>query len=232
MDETSGPEVKVYDDGEPASFVLGDAEVRVLGSLVEKQVSTPDYYPLTLNALRNACNQSTSREPVVEYDESTVIRALDRLRDHKLAFAFAGAESRTLKYGHKFAERLELNASAVAVLCVLMLRGPQTAGEIRTRSGRLHEFASVNEVEETLNALISRQPAPLVAKLPRQPGTKESRFAHLLSGAPTLPDVIPAALTASESDDRVASLEREVAGLRQELSDLRAQFAEFRKQFE
>ncbi len=230
MDE-AGPKVIVYGDGEPARDVVLDAvEARVLGALVEKQVTTPDYYPLTLNALVNACNQTSSRDPVVSYDETTVLRALDRLRDQKLASVSAGAESRVAKYRHKLTERFELAPAEVAAFCLLLLRGPQTIGELRNRSGRLHEFASLPEVEETLNALAARQPQPLVAKLPRQPGTKESRFTHLLSGplaaAPADSPASTQSIPSTPSDaDRLARLEQEVA-------DLKQQFATFRKQFE
>ena len=134
-------------------IVLTEAEARVLGALVEKQLTTPDYYPLTLNALVNACNQTTSRDPVVSYDESVATRALDGLRDKKLAYVYSGADSRALKYGHKLVERLELTPDETAALCVLLLRGPQTGGEIRTRTARLHAFASLTEVDATLAAL-------------------------------------------------------------------------------
>jgi uncharacterized protein YceH (UPF0502 family) len=185
MAENPGPEVIVYPAISDADAPgLTDAEVRVLGVLVEKQLTTPDYYPLTLNALVNACNQTTSRDPVVSYDEATVTRALDGLRDKKFAFVFSGADSRVLKYGHKLAERLELAPDETAALCVLLLRGPQTAGEIRTRTGRLHAFTSLAEVDATLATLAAKRPHALVTRLPRQPGFKEARFAHLLSGEP------------------------------------------------
>src|SRR5687767_5322635 len=155
--------------------LLNAAEVRVLGALIEKQITTPDYYPLTLNALTNACNQLTNREPVVAFEESTVVRALDGLRDKRLATLFTGQESRVAKYKHSLTDALLLTPGELALLCVLMLRGPQTIGELRTRSERLFNFDSVPEVEETLNALAARQPQPLVAKLPRQPGTKDRK---------------------------------------------------------
>src|SRR4051812_3004950 len=176
---------------------LTAAEVRVLGSLIEKQITTPDYYPLTLNALTNACNQLTNRDPVVAFDETTVVRALDGLRDKRLATLFAGAESRVAKYKHTLTDRLLLTPAEIAVLCVLMLRGPQTVGELRTRSERLFAFDTLPEVEETLNVLAARQSQPLVTKLPRQPGTKESRYAHLLAGPPE-----PASPTSTETGPR------------------------------
>lgn len=219
---------------------LDAAEVRVLGSLIEKQITTPDYYPLTLNALTNACNQLTNREPVVAFDEQTVVRALDGLRDKRLATLFTGAESRVAKYKHTLTDRLLLTPGELALLCVLMLRGPQTLGELRTRSERLFNFDSMPEVEETLNALAARQPQPLVAKLPRQPGTKESRFAHLLSGAApavaAAPETAvrsePATLAVRAENERIMKLEGEVLELRRKLGELEQTFADFRKQFE
>lgn len=235
MDETTGPEVIVYGSGDDEQIVLSAEEVRVLGVLVEKQITTPDYYPLSLNALVNGCNQTSSRDPVVEYNETTVTRALNGLRERKLAFVYSGADSRTLKYGHKLPERLELEPAETAALCVLMLRGPQTAGEVRNRSGRLHEFASVSDVDIALDSLINRQPHPLAVRLPRQPGFKESRTAHLLSGSVAIESAaVPASAAADPSgtDSRVAKLEADVRQLRDEIAELRQQFAEFKKQFE
>ena len=219
---------------------LSAAEVRVLGSLIEKQITTPDYYPLTLNALTNACNQLTNREPVVAFDEQTVVRALDGLRDKRLATLFTGAESRVAKYKHTLTDAILLTPAEVALLCVSMLRGPQTVGELRTRSERLFRFDSLPEVEETLHALAGRQPQPLVAKLARQPGTKESRYAQLLSGpvevSPASADAQvrpePATIAVRAENERIAKLELECAELRRELAELQRQFAEFRKQFD
>lgn len=217
---------------------LNATEVRVLGSLIEKQITTPDYYPLSLNALVNACNQLTNREPVVSLDETTVVRALDGLREKRLGILFTGAEARVAKYKHTLTDRLLLTPAEIALLCVLMLRGPQTIGELRTRSERLFTFDSLPEVEESLNALAARQPQPLVAKLPRAPGTKESRYAHLLSGpvefnAPEKPvPVEPATAVVRAENERFAQLEQETADLRRELAELKQQFADFRKQFE
>ncbi len=222
--------------------VLSPAEVRVLGSLIEKQIATPDYYPLTLNALTNACNQLSNREPVVSYDENTVIRALDSLREKRLATQYAGAESRVAKYRHALTDVLLLTPAEVALLCVLLLRGPQTLGELRTRTERLFRFDTLAEVEAALANLAGRQPQPLVAKLPRAPGAKESRYAQLLGGpvetaapgAVAAPD--PAASSVPPQSvpapDRLAQLEAEVASLRAELADLREQFGHFRQQFE
>lgn len=221
--------------------LLTPAEVRVLGSLIEKQISTPDYYPLTLNALVNACNQLTNRDPVVSFDEPTVLRALDGLREKRLATQFAGAESRVAKYKHSLTDSLLLTPAEVALLCVLMLRGSQTVGELRTRTERLFHFDSLPEVEDALNALAGRQPAALVAKLPRQPGNKESRYCHLLAGAPAVvagdaareqPEAVAGGGDPAAADDRVARLEQECAELRRELNELRDRFAEFRQQFE
>ena len=217
---------------------LTAAEVRVLGSLIEKQITTPDYYPLTLNALTNACNQLTNRDPVVAFDENTVIRAIDGLREKRLATQYAGAESRVAKYKHTLTDARLLTPAEVALLCVLLLRGPQTVGELRTRGERLFCFDSLPEVEETLAALAARQPQPLAIKLPRQPGTKEPRHAHLLSGpveppaGPAAPSVEPGPVAIRAEDDRVAKLETEVTTLRGELDDLRQALADFRKQFE
>jgi hypothetical protein len=215
--------------------VFDPAEIRVLGSLVEKAITTPDYYPLSLNALVNACNQSSNREPVVEYGEPTVLRALEGLRNQKLVFVFEGAASRVVKYGQKLADTLGLSPAEIAALCVLMLRGPQTTGEIRGRSGRLYEFASLDEVESTLQTLATRSPQPLVVKLPRQTGFKESRYAHLLAGPPgaVLPEAAPVpASPDAPDDDRIAQLTREVEELRNELAELKAHFADFKKQLE
>jgi uncharacterized protein YceH (UPF0502 family) len=221
--------------------LLDAAEVRVLGSLIEKQITTPDYYPLTLNALTNACNQLTNRDPVVAFDESTVVSALDRLRDKRLAILFSGQESRVAKYKHSITDALLLTPGELALLCVLMLRGPQTIGELRTRSERLFAFDTLPEVEETLNALAARQPQPLVAKLPRQPGTKESRYAHLLSGrievatavaTESAPRAEAASPLARAENERIVQLEQDVIELRRQLAELQQAFAAFRKQFD
>ena len=213
-------------------------EIRVLGSLIEKQIATPDYYPLTLNALTLACNQLTNREPIVAFDDQTVVRALDGLRDKRLASQFHGAESRVAKYKHTLTDVLLLTPAEIALLCVLMLRGPQTVGELRTRSERLFTFDNLAEVDASLTALATRASGPLVAKLPRQPGTKESRYAHLLSGpvevaaTAMLPPPEPAPLAVRAENDRLAKLEAEAASLHRELAELKQEFADFRRQFE
>ncbi len=215
-------------------------EVRVLGALVEKAITTPDNYPLSLNALTNACNQLSNRDPVVLYGEATVRSAVETLRDRKLGFVFDGADSRVLKYGQKFAETLALSPAEVAVMCVLMLRGPQTIGEIRGRTGRIHNFSGLEEVETTLSALAARPEHPLISKLPRQPGCKESRYAHLLSGpiemAPSSSDSdspVSAQSSISPSPDlseRIARLEIELSNMRSELADVRQQVTELLRQ--
>ena len=215
---------------------LTPAEVRVLGSLIEKEITTPEYYPLSLNALASACNQISNRDPAVSFDEKTVARALESLRDKQLIWMVTGV-GRVPKYEHRFTEQLKLAAQEAAVLCVLMLRGPQTAGEIRGRTGRLYEFLQLEEVELTLQALMSAGP-PLITKLPRQPGTKESRYAHLLSGEVQVEErevatrVEPATLEVRDENERIARLEQELTRVRAELTDLKRGFLEFKKQFE
>jgi uncharacterized protein YceH (UPF0502 family) len=229
-----GEEVTMDDPLPP----LTATEVRVLGSLIEKAITTPDYYPLSLNALLNACNQLSNREPVVSFDETTVVRALDGLREKRLASLYSGQESRVARYKHTLTDALLLMPAEVALLCVLMLRGPQTVGELRTRTERLFKFDSLPEVEEALTALAGRAPQPLVAKLPRAPGTKEARFVHLFSGpvetaAPgKAPPPEPATAAGRPEDERLAKLEAEVAALRREVAELQEKFAAFRKQFE
>ena len=217
--------------------ILNAVEVRVLGSLIEKELTTPEYYPLTLNALVNACNQVSNRDPVVAYDERTVVRALESLREKQLIWMVTGAGARVPKYEHRLVEQLKLAEQEIAVLCVLMLRGPQTVGEIRGRTGRMYEFKELAEVELTLDSLVSALP-PLAMKLPRQPGMKESRYAHLLSGevhveeAPAAARLAPVTLEVRAENERLAKLENEVEVLRQELAELKQQFLDFKGQFE
>ncbi len=211
----------------------------MLGALVEKQVTTPEYYPLTLNALLHACNQISNRDPVVSFDERTVARALESLREKNLAYVFYGSDSRVPKYKHVCVENLHLSPPELALMCVLMLRGPQTVGELRGRTGRLHNFADLAEVEATLEGLAVREEQPLVLKLARQPGRKDSRYAHVLSGEPPI-EVPPRAEPRPEAatrevraeNERVARLESEVEALRTEVAALRQQFDDFKKQFE
>ena len=216
--------------------LLTETEVRVLGSLIEKQITTPEYYPLTLNALVAACNQKNNRNPVTSLSESEVDEALYSLRDKNLAYVFHGSTSRVPKYKHVVPEVMHLTPAEVAALCVLMLSGPQTVGEIRTRGSRMYEFSGLEEVEETLRALGAKEEEPLVTKLPRQPGQKEARFAHVLSGEVAI-DQIEETVAARPShrahdSDRVAKLEEQVQTLTEKVESLANLFAEFKKQFE
>jgi len=217
------------------STVLTETEIRVVGSLVEKQLTTPEYYPLTLNALTAACNQKSNRDPVMSLGETEIMAAVDRLRDENLVYLFYGSGSRTVKYKHMLPSVYELDAAGTAVMAVLMLRGPQTIGEIRERSGRMHEFGDLNEVQATLDDL-SRRDEPLIVKLERQPGQKEARYAHLLSGPVDVTKLAAAAertsSAGSASNDRIEKLETEVERLSSELAEFKAVFDEFRKQFD
>lgn len=211
---------------------LTEVEVRILGSLVEKQLTTPEYYPLTLNALTAACNQKSNREPVVSYDETTLLGAIDNLRDKNLVYLYYGSSSRTVKYKHMLPSVFELDEPATAIMAVLFLRGQQTIGELRERTGRLYEFSGLGEVQETLDAL-SRRDEPLVVKLERQPGQKEARYAHLLSGpVEALEATKSAASVAVPQSGRIETLEAEVSRLSSEVAELKATFDEFKKQFE
>jgi uncharacterized protein YceH (UPF0502 family) len=213
--------------------LLSDVEVRVLGALIEKDITTPDYYPLSLNALVNACNQKNNRDPVMTLDEDSVRAALDSLQAQRLAGPASGADSRVTKYEHRLQEVFNFDRRETAILCVLLLRGAQTPGELRGRAERMYRFEELEDVLATLDRLSQRQP-PLVAVLPRQPGTKESRYMHLLSGNAHSAEVATARTPSSSSatDDRIASLENEVAALRRELSEMQQQLSAFRKQFE
>ena len=214
---------------------LTETEARIVGALVEKQLTTPEYYPLTLNALVNACNQKSNRDPVVAYNENAVTNALEDLRDRNLVYVFYGSTSRVPKYKHMLPSVYELEPDGVAVITELLLRGPQTAGELRGRCERLYEFAGLGEVQDTLDALMRRD-EPLVVRLPVQPGRKEARFAHLLSGEidiETLAAAHPSrAAQAEVAADRITKLEEEVTSLRGEIEAIRQTFEEFRKQFE
>ena len=211
-------------------------EVRVLGSLIEKQITTPEYYPLTLNALTLACNQKNNRNPVTSFTEGEVDEAVDTLREKNLVYVFHGSTSRVPKYKHVVPEVMHLSQAEVAVMCVLMLSGAQTVGEIRTRGSRLYEFAGLEEVEQILHSL-SAKDEPLVTKLPRQAGQKEARFAHLLSGEVNIEQLAEAqparkATVRTNDSDRVAKLEEQVQALTAQVESLTRQFEEFKKQFE
>ncbi|MGH9820479.1 MAG: YceH family protein [Pyrinomonadaceae bacterium] len=213
---------------------LSETEVRVLGCLVEKQLTTPEYYPLTLNALIAACNQKSNREPVVSYDETTVMRALDSLRDQNLVYVFHGSTSRVVKYKHMVPSVYELDPAETAALTVLMLRGPQTVGEIRGRTDRLYEFESLGGVQDVLENLARRNES-LVVRLDRLPGQKDARYAHLLAGEIDIKSVSATAVrpTANSlSDERIELLEREVERLREQFASLSETFDTFKKQFE
>ena len=217
------------------NITLNEVECRILGSLLEKEVTTPEYYPLSLNALVNACNQKSNRDPVMNLDEAVVRQTLRSLEGQSLVRSVSPADSRVTKYEHRLQEAFNFYRHETAVLCLLLLRGPQTPGELRSRSERMHSFDDLGAVQSSLQYLMKREP-PLVKPLPRQPGTKETRYAHLLSGdvAPTDPELKVKADTTERSvdGDRVRQLEEEINGLKNEVADLKQQFAEFRKQFE
>jgi uncharacterized protein len=217
-------------------LVLTEIETRVLGALIEKDITTPDYYPLSLNALVNACNQKNNRDPVMTLDESSVRDALATLQEKRLAGPASGADSRVSKFEHRLQEVFNFDRREVAVVCVLLLRGAQTPGELRGRTDRMYHFEALEDVVSTLDRLAQREP-PLACTLPRQPGTKESRYMHLFSGEPA--EGIATDTTTQEqhthsvsSSDRFTHLEEEVASLRRELADVQQQLATFRKQFE
>jgi uncharacterized protein YceH (UPF0502 family) len=216
-------------------FVLNHIETRVLGALVEKDITTPDYYPLSLNALVNGCNQKSNRDPVMNLDEDAVRQALHTLNEKGLVAGASSADSRVPKYEHRLQEVFNFTRGETALICVLLLRGPQTPGELRGRTERILQFTGLDDVQSTLQRLMQREP-PLVKVLPRQPGTKEARYAHLFSG-----DIVAAessaAINATPSNaereaERITRLEEEVASLRRELADLKQQMVDFRKQFE
>lgn len=214
-------------------IVLTDNEVRLLGCLMEKEMATPDYYPLSLNALINACNQKSNRNPVVSFDEETVTYALNGLLERKVVRQ--SNVSRVPKYEQIFSQTLKLLPREQAAICILLVRGPQTAGEIRGRTERLYVFNSVNEVQETLSSLENIE---LVTKLARQPGRKECRYAHLLSGEPpaafqeTVPPPEGDAVVFRRKGDTIVALQEQIDILRQELENLQREFETFRSMFE
>jgi uncharacterized protein len=229
------------------SLDLNEVECRILGSLIEKDITTPDYYPLSLNALVNACNQKNNRDPVTTLDEAAVRQALSSLQEKRMAGPASGADSRVAKFEHRLQEVFNFDRREIALVCVLLLRGPQTPGELRGRTDRMYHFETLDDVVSTLDRLAQREP-PLMCVLARQPGTKESRYMHLFSGEPseaTVARAVPStssgqavsametsAIAKSGNNDRLSRLENDVAQLRQELADMREQLAEFRKQFE
>jgi len=216
------------------NIVLNPAEARVLGALVEKDITTPDYYPLSLNALINACNQKNNREPVTNFDEETVRLALRNLSEKRLAGPAGGADGRVTKYEHRLQEVFNFTRPETAILCVLLLRGPQTPGELRGRTERMHRFEDLDEVLSGLQQLMRREP-PLAKALGRRPGTKEIRYAHLLSGDVEAwePPAETASFSAGSADtERIIQLEEQVAALRNEVAELKQQMAEFKRQFE
>jgi len=216
--------------------ILSAVETRVLGSLVEKELTTPEYYPLSLNALVNACNQKSNRDPFMNLDEDSVRAALRTLDQKGLAGPADNMVSRVTKYEHRLQEAFNFNRHEIAILCELLLRGPQTPGELRNRADRMHKFEDLGIAQSTLQRLMKREP-PLVKVLPRQPGTKEARYAHLLSGdvqgwTPEASTAPAAAAAAAVSGDRISRLENQIADLQKEVADLKQQLATFRKQFE
>jgi len=218
------------------NVLLTETEARVLGSLVEKDITTPDYYPLSLNALVNACNQKSNRDPVMNLNDEAVRQALHSLNEKGLAGNASGAgDSRVPKFEHRMQEAFNLTRPETALLCVLLLRGPQTPGELRGRAERLHRFEDLTDVQSTLQKMMARE-EPLAKVLPRQPGTKEARYAHLLCGdKPEWETPAPVVEMRSESgvdDERIVRLEEDVAALRKEMADLRDEVLRFRRQFE
>ncbi len=221
---------------------LTAVEARVLGCLIEKQITTPDAYPLTLNSLTLACNQKSNRDPEMELQDQAVLRAADTLRDKNFSQMVNMAGSRVMKYAHKADTTLSLDLPSLAIICELLVRGPQTPGELRNRASRMHPFESIEAVESVLNALISRQPEPLVVQLPRQPGRKESRYAHLLCGEVKVEEMAPAAaagpspekarIIVQAENERMDKLESELSKVKQDMSSLQSQIAELKKLME
>ena len=229
-------------------MILTEIETRVLGSLIEKDITTPDYYPLSLNALVNACNQKNNRDPVMTLEEAAVRAALATLQEKRLAGPASGADSRVTKFEHRLQEVFNFDRREIAVVCVLLLRGPQTPGELRSRTDRMYRFEALEDVVSTLDRLAQREP-PLARVLPRQPGTKESRYTHLFSGEPPMSAAAeyanlgpadvnvarapsPATAGTISTADRLTALEDEVSRLRRELSEVQQQLNTFRRQFE
>lgn len=224
------------EQGPTPDFVIPELtaeELRVLGCLIEKQFLTPDVYPLTLNSLVTACNQKTSREPVTHYDDVTVDAVLVMLQGKGLCAKISGADHRVPKFKELMGEKTGLRVSEIAVLCVMMLRGPQTLNELKERTNRIHVFADADDVEATVEKLMVREPQALVVRLPRQVGQKELRYMHLLGGPVHFEEApVATAPSAPPREDRIARLEQDVEALKQQVARLEEQLAEFRKQFE
>jgi uncharacterized protein len=208
---------------------LNPVEARVLGALIEKDITTPDYYPLSLNALVNACNQKNNRDPVMSLDDNAVRDALGSLQENRLAGPAGGADSRVTKYEHRMQEAFNFDRKQIAILCVLLLRGPQTPGELRGRTERMYSFEALDDVQSTLQRLIE---GGFAASLPRQPGTKETRYSHLFSGNLENSEAATHVGSASAAPDRQGQMERDIAELKKEVAELKDQFAGFRRQFE
>jgi uncharacterized protein len=214
---------------------LSEVEARVLGSLIEKDITTPDYYPLSLNALVNACNQKNNRDPVMTLDENSVRQALASLQERRMAGPAGGADSRVAKYEHRLQEVFNFERRETALVCVLLLRGAQTPGELRGRCERMYRFETLDDVQSGLQRLMEREP-PLARVLARQPGTKESRYMHLFSGDAGVPEesdpvILQRAVRRVEEGSRLSMLEGQVESLKQEIAELKRQLAEFRDQF-
>jgi uncharacterized protein len=220
-------------------FTLTPVETRILGCLLEKERITPENYPLSLNSLVAACNQSTNRDPITAYDARTVQEGLDGLRQKKLAIMIMSAGSRVAKYRHELLNHFDLNPREVALLCVLLLRGPQTLGELRSRTERMQFFDSLEQVESFL-AELAKGDSPLVRVLQARPGQKENRYVQLLSGEPVLPEIPPAEVafstagiaTPAQDQSKLDAIEKDVAALRAEVHQLREELLSFRKQFD
>src|SRR5260370_2993118 len=216
----TSPKSRIVVSSLPVNILLNEVECRVLGSLIEKEITTPEYYPLSLNALVNACNQKSNRDPVMNLDEAAARQALHSLDGQSLVRYVSAADSRVTKYEHRLQEAFNFYRHEVAILCVLLLRGPQTPGELRTRAERMHPFDDLGAVQSSLQHLMKREP-PLVKVLPRQPGTKEARYVHLLSGEveewDTKSVAEPQLAPGSADGERIAHLEKEVSALRNDV---------------
>lgn len=208
--------------------ILTETEARIIGSLIEKENTTPDYYPMTVNGLTNACNQKSNRDPVVNYAEKTIELTLDELREKKYACRVTGSDMRVPKYKQIFTQAFEFTKPETAIICVLLLRGPQTLGEIRGRTGRIYEFNDLVEVDDALQKLINRE-IPLVVKLPRVQG-RDPRYAHLFCGQIQVEE--NKELAAETDKEKISRLENAIEELKGEIADLKNQFSEFKKQFE